>query len=110
MSSPNFREEILFAGRLFCRFGNSSYICLAFDCVTNCLVMNNDTLEFVTFAIGSVAERLHKSPAEIYRLFKRSGVISGYLVPAYDVLHTFGRQYLVDDLLDFMREKGVELC
>lgn len=72
--------------------------------------MNRNELEFVTFVIGSVAERTHKSPAEIYKLFQQSGVISGYLVPGYDVLHTFGRQYLVDDVLDFLREKGIELC
>lgn len=72
--------------------------------------MDNKILEFVTFAIGSVAERLQKSPAEIYKLFKQSNVIMGYLVPAYDVLHTFSRQYLVDDVLDFMEEKGIKLC
>lgn len=72
--------------------------------------MNLNTLEFVTSVIGSVAERAHKSPAEIYRLLKQLDIIDGYLVPAYDVLHTFGRQYLVDDVLDFMEEKGVVLC
>ena len=72
--------------------------------------MDNKILEFVTFAIGSVAERLQKSPAEIYKLFKQSNVIMGYLVPAYDVLHTFSRPYLVDDVLDFMEEKGIKLC
>lgn len=72
--------------------------------------MDNNILEFITFAIGSVAERLQKSPSEIYKIFKQSNVIAGYLIPAYDVLHTFGRQYLVDDLLDFMQEKGVKLC
>ena len=72
--------------------------------------MDKNILEFITFAIGSVAERLHKSPAEIYRLFKQANVITGYLVPAYDVLHTFGRQYLVDDVLDFLQEKGVKIC
>lgn len=72
--------------------------------------MDKNILEFITFAIGSVAERLQKSPSEIYKIFKQSNVIAGYLIPAYDVLHTFGRQYLVDDLLDFMQEKGVKLC
>lgn len=67
-------------------------------------------MEFITFAIGSVAERLQKSPSEIYKIFRQSNVIAGYLIPAYDVLHTFGRQYLVDDVLDFMKEKGVKLC
>ena len=36
--------------------------------------MDKKILEFVTFAIGSVAERLHKSPAEIYRIFKHTNV------------------------------------
>ena len=67
-------------------------------------------MEFITFAIGSVAERLQKSPSEIYKIFRQSNVIAGYLIPAYDVLHTFGRQYLVDDVLDFLQEKGVKLC
>lgn len=72
--------------------------------------MDKNILEFITFAIGSVAERLQKSPSEIYKIFRKSNVIAGYLIPAYDVLHTFGRQYLVDDVLDFMKEKGVKLC
>lgn len=72
--------------------------------------MDKDILEFITFAIGSVAERLQKSPSEIYKIFRQSNVIAGYLIPAYDVLHTFGRQYLVDDVLDFLQEKGVKLC
>ena len=72
--------------------------------------MDKNMLEFITFAIGSVAERLQKSPSEIYKIFRQSNVIAGYLIPAYDVLHTFGRQYLVDDVLDFLQEKGVKLC
>ena len=72
--------------------------------------MDKNILEFITFAIGSVAERLHKSPSEISKIFRQLNVIAGYLIPAYDVLHTFGRQYLVDDVLDFLQEKGVKLC
>ncbi len=72
--------------------------------------MDERTIEFVTFAIGSVAERLQRNTSDIYRLFKKLDVIGGYLVPAYGVLHTYGRQYLVDDLLEFMQEKGVRLC
>ncbi len=72
--------------------------------------MDKNVVEFVTFIIGSVAERVRKSPAEIYRLFKQTNIIDGYLVPAYDVLHTFGRQYLVNDVLELMQEKGVKLC
>ncbi|MDE5572418.1 MAG: DUF3791 domain-containing protein, partial [Muribaculaceae bacterium] len=30
-----------------------------------------------------------------------------YIVPSYDVLHTFSSRYLMDDLTDYMAEKGV---
>jgi hypothetical protein len=30
-----------------------------------------------------------------------------YIVGCYDVLHTFGRLYLVEDITSLMRKKGV---
>ena len=35
-----------------------------------------------------------------------AGIIDGYIVPCYDVLHTFSKEYIVDDLVDFMQKKG----
>ena len=34
-------------------------------------------------------------------------IISDYIVPCYDVLHTFSREYIVEDLIDLMNKKGV---
>ena len=34
-------------------------------------------------------------------------VVSQRIVSSYDVLHTFGKEYLMEDLTDYMREKGV---
>lgn len=36
-----------------------------------------------------------------------AGIIDGYLVPCYDVLHTFSKEYIVEDLVSYMRKKGV---
>ena len=32
-----------------------------------------------------------------------------YIVPEYEMLHTQSREYIVDDLLDVMKERGVEV-
>ena len=61
----------------------------------------------MTYCIGQLALRLHLSQQDVYRRLKNSGILYDYIVPSYDVLHTFGSQYLMDDLTDFMREKGV---
>lgn len=72
--------------------------------------MSFNQLEFVTAVIGSVATRLGLPLATVYQRLKDSGIIDGYLVPCYDSLHTFSRDYFTNDVIDFMKEKGVPLC
>jgi len=38
---------------------------------------------------------------EVFRLFKEYGVLD-YLGSFYDVLHTFGEQYIVSDIDEFI--------
>lgn len=69
--------------------------------------MDKKTLEFVTYCISKLAQHLNLSQREIYDRLKRSGILYDYIVPSYDVLHTFSSRYLMEDLTDYMREKGV---
>ena len=43
----------------------------------------------------------------IYTRLENSGILYDYIVPSYDVLHTFSFRYLMEDLTDYMCEKGV---
>lgn len=69
--------------------------------------MDKKTLEFVTYCISKLAQHLKLSQRDIYDRLKRSGILYDYIVPSYDVLHTFSSRYLIEDLTNFMREKGV---
>lgn len=69
--------------------------------------MNFDNVEFVTYCIGNLSRRLGLTAGEVYRLLKQAGILTGYIVPSYDVLHTFGKEYLMEDLTEYMKEKGV---
>ncbi len=69
--------------------------------------MDKKTLEFVTYCISKLAQQLNLSQQAVYRKLKLSGILNEYLIPSYDVLHTFGSKYLMDDLIGFMQEKGV---
>ena len=68
--------------------------------------MDKNILEFVTYCIGKLAQSLHLSQQEVYLRLKRSGILYEYIVPSYDVLHTFSSHYLVEDLTEYMKEKG----
>ncbi len=69
--------------------------------------MDYQSLNFVIFCVGSVADALKMSAKDVYRRMKEGDIISSYIVPCYDVLHTFSREYIVADLVDLMQKKGV---
>ena len=69
--------------------------------------MDKKTLVFVTFCISKLSMMLKLPQKEIYSRLKKSGILYGYIVPSYDVLHTFSSRYLMEDLTEYMKEKGV---
>jgi len=69
--------------------------------------MDKTTLEFVTWLISKLADWLNLSQGDVYRRLRKSGILYDYIVPSYDVLHTFGSRYLMEDITDFMKKKGV---
>lgn len=70
--------------------------------------MPGSMLDFVIFCIEEVATKLQLPGNVVYDLLtKKSDILSGYIVPSYDVLHTQSKQYIVDDIISLMREEGL---
>lgn len=69
--------------------------------------MNCNNIDFVTYCIGNLSRRLNLSAGEVYRRLKQTGILTDYIIPSYDVLHTFSKEYLLEDLIEYMREKEV---
>ena len=69
--------------------------------------MNDKTLKFTIFCIGGLAESLNMKAPEVYHRLQKSGIIDNYIVPSYDVLHTFSKEYIVEDLTEYMKRKNV---
>ena len=68
--------------------------------------MSSDQLDFVTYCIGNLSMRLQLPQRTIYLKLKDSAILENYIVKGYEVLHTFGKEYLMDDLITYMQEKG----
>lgn len=70
-------------------------------------IKNFKELEFAVFCIENVAAKLGVEAKRVYQAFtEKSQILNGYIVPEYEVLHTQGREYIVDELLDVMKERG----
>lgn len=64
-------------------------------------------LSFSIFILYSLAEKWSKTPAAVYNILNSTGILDNYVIAGYDMLHTQGKEYLVEDITDFVREKGV---
>ena len=73
----------------------------------NKIAMNIVNIGFITFVIGNLSRKLGLPQKDVYQKLKTSGILFDYIIPSYDVLHTFSKEYLIDDLTQYMQEKGV---
>ena len=68
--------------------------------------MDFKILNFTIFCVNNVAAYLHQSAKEVYHKMQNAGMIDDYIVPCYDVLHTFSKDYLVAELTEVLKERG----
>ena len=71
--------------------------------------MNENTFPFVIYMIHACANRWNRTPKQVYSKLKDTGCIDGYLVPHYDILHTQGTDYVVDDIQEYLNVRGVTI-
>ena len=73
-------------------------------------IENTNQLEFAVFCIENIAIRLEKNAEEIYKMLtEESNILSGYIIPEYEILHTQSKDYIIDDIISLMRERGIEV-
>ncbi|MCQ2217392.1 MAG: DUF3791 domain-containing protein [Paludibacteraceae bacterium] len=71
--------------------------------------MNKEEMNFTIYCVGIVAESLGRDDSEIYRIMQKAKLIMGYIVPCFDVLHTFSKEYIIEDITNLMKKKGLLL-
>jgi hypothetical protein len=64
-------------------------------------------MDFSVFLIHKLAEAWGKSTPEIYKILTDSNILDDYIIACFDTLHTLGTEYLIEDITEFAREKGV---
>lgn len=74
------------------------------------MMCESKELEFAIFCIENIASRLHVDAQKVYvSLSEQTNILKDYIIPEYEVLHTQSKDYIVDDIIDVMHERGVKL-
>ena len=70
-------------------------------------IKDPNQLEFVVFCIENIAVFLGMDAEKIYEaLAEKSNILNSYIVPCYEILHTQSKEYIVNDIIEVMKEKG----
>ena len=70
-------------------------------------IQNGRELEFAIFCIENVAKFLKMDACKVYEILKESNILYDYIVPEYEVLHTQSKEYIVNDIVEVMRERRI---
>ena len=66
-------------------------------------------LTFVVFILHALGQHWNMTTPEVYEILNTTGILDDYIIKCYDVLHTLGKEYLVEDITEFVREKGIDV-
>ena len=67
-------------------------------------MLEKKELTFVVFILHALGQHWNMTTPEVYDILN-----STYIIKCYDVLHTLGKEYLVEDITEFVREKGIDV-
>ena len=68
--------------------------------------MQEYQLDFITYCVGNLADRLNMSASKVYKMLRSTDILNRYMIPCYDVLHTFSKEYIIDDLINLLKKRG----
>lgn len=72
-------------------------------------MLEKKELIFVVFILYALGEHWKMTTPEVYEILNTTGILDDYIIKCYDVLHTLGKEYLVEDIIEFVREKGMDV-
>ena len=73
------------------------------------LMFEKKELTFVVFILHALGQHWNMTTPEVYDILNSTGILDDYIIKCYDVLHTLGKEYLVEDITEFVREKGIDV-
>lgn len=72
--------------------------------------MTQDQVNYISCIIGALSQLTGKTCSEVYRMLRSAGILKDYLAAAYDVLHTYSLEYVAEDVIKIMNDKGYPIC
>lgn len=71
--------------------------------------MSKDSLLFVVYMIHACANKWEVNPSTVYKHLQSVDCITDFLVPNYDILHTQGTPFIVQNIEEYLNVRGISI-
>lgn len=74
------------------------------------LIMDEAKLYFLLFIIHSLAEKYNMLPKKVYETLNKTDIIEKYIIGCYDVAHSMGKLAIINDIEEYLENRGIKIC
>ncbi|MBQ8043372.1 MAG: DUF3791 domain-containing protein [Clostridia bacterium] len=72
------------------------------------VIETSKELEFAIFCIENTAIKLNIDAQKVYKMVAEdSDILNNYIIAEYEMLHTQSKEYIIDDIIEVMKERGM---
>lgn len=61
-------------------------------------MINEKEMDFVVYCVENLANYINEDSVKVFDLLDENELIEGYILKFYDILHTQGKDWIVEDL------------
>lgn len=74
------------------------------------LIIDEKKLYFILFALHIIAEKYKISPKKVYKILNKTDIVDKYFIECFDVTHAMGKLAIIDDVEEYLSNRGVKIC
>jgi len=72
--------------------------------------ITEEQLYFAIYCITALSRNLNIIPSDVYNLLtEKTRILDEYIIKYYDTLHTQGEDYIVGEIVNLLKSKGIKI-
>lgn len=72
--------------------------------------ITEEQLYFAIYCITALSRNLNIMPSDVYNLLtEKTRILDEYIIKYYDTLHTQGEDYIVGEIVNLLKSKGIKI-
>lgn len=72
-------------------------------------MINEKEMDFVVYCVENLANYINEDSVKTFDILDDNNLIEDYIVKFYDILHTQGKDWIIEELVEQLEERGIKI-